>query len=194
MAAWGAMAAVIAGGARIAAERAIGWNRQLRITPLPARTYFADQGRSPATRWPWSASRCCTWPALASACDLGAGRLAGDDRAACWSAWCPSPPSASCSATCSPSTRWARRWAASPPCSPCSAGPGARSASGGVMHGSSELLPVVLAGAGRADGLGGEAWPPGPGWSSPSGPWSLGRAGACAYRRDTGGPERATEA
>ena len=30
MVAWGTMAAVIAGGARIAAERAIGWNRQLR--------------------------------------------------------------------------------------------------------------------------------------------------------------------
>jgi ABC-2 type transport system permease protein len=38
---WGAMAAVIAGGARIAAERALGWHRQLRVTPLPVRTYFA---------------------------------------------------------------------------------------------------------------------------------------------------------
>jgi ABC-2 type transport system permease protein len=37
---WGTMAAVIAGGARIAAERSIGWNRQLRVTPLPARAYF----------------------------------------------------------------------------------------------------------------------------------------------------------
>ncbi len=41
MASWGAMAAVIAGGGRIAAERTIGWQRQLRLTPLPARTYFA---------------------------------------------------------------------------------------------------------------------------------------------------------
>ncbi len=40
MASWGTMAAVIAGGARIAAERSIGWNRQLRITPLTTRTYF----------------------------------------------------------------------------------------------------------------------------------------------------------
>ncbi len=40
MASWGTMAAVIAGGARIAAERSIGWNRQLRITPLSTRTYF----------------------------------------------------------------------------------------------------------------------------------------------------------
>jgi ABC-2 type transport system permease protein len=40
MVAWGTMTAVIAGGARIAAERSIGWNRQLRISPLPVRTYF----------------------------------------------------------------------------------------------------------------------------------------------------------
>ncbi len=37
---WGTMAAVIAGGARIAAERSLGWQRQLRVTPLPVRTYF----------------------------------------------------------------------------------------------------------------------------------------------------------
>jgi ABC-2 type transport system permease protein len=40
MVSWGAMTAVVAGGARIAAERSIGWNRQLRISPLPLRTYF----------------------------------------------------------------------------------------------------------------------------------------------------------
>lgn len=39
MVAWGTMAAVIAGGARIAAERSIGWSRQLRISPLSVRTY-----------------------------------------------------------------------------------------------------------------------------------------------------------
>jgi ABC-2 type transport system permease protein len=37
---WGTMAAVIAVGARIAAERSVGWHRQLRVTPLPVRTYF----------------------------------------------------------------------------------------------------------------------------------------------------------
>jgi ABC-2 type transport system permease protein len=41
MAAWGAMGAVIGTGGRIAAERSIGWHRQLRLTPLPTRTYFA---------------------------------------------------------------------------------------------------------------------------------------------------------
>jgi ABC-2 type transport system permease protein len=40
MTAWGSMAAVIAGGARIAAERQIGWNRQLRVTPLSTRSYL----------------------------------------------------------------------------------------------------------------------------------------------------------
>jgi ABC-2 type transport system permease protein len=40
---WGSMAAVLAGGARIAAERTVGWTRQLRITPLPARTYVGTK-------------------------------------------------------------------------------------------------------------------------------------------------------
>jgi ABC-2 type transport system permease protein len=40
MVAWGTMTAVISAGARIAAERSIGWNRQLRVSPLPVRTYF----------------------------------------------------------------------------------------------------------------------------------------------------------
>jgi ABC-2 type transport system permease protein len=43
MTSWGAMAAIIASGARIAAERHDGWTRQLRITPLPARAYFASK-------------------------------------------------------------------------------------------------------------------------------------------------------
>ena len=40
MAGYGAMIAALAGGARIAAERSTGWNRQLRLTPLSPRTYF----------------------------------------------------------------------------------------------------------------------------------------------------------
>ena len=40
LAAFGTMSAMLSCGARIAAERAVGWNRQLRITPLPPRTYF----------------------------------------------------------------------------------------------------------------------------------------------------------
>ncbi|MET0741514.1 MAG: ABC transporter permease [Candidatus Nanopelagicales bacterium] len=43
MVSWGTMAAVVAGGARIAAERSIGWNRQLRLTPLRTRTYLATK-------------------------------------------------------------------------------------------------------------------------------------------------------
>jgi len=40
MIAWGAMAAMLSCGSRIATERAVGWNRQLRITPLSPRSYF----------------------------------------------------------------------------------------------------------------------------------------------------------
>jgi ABC-2 type transport system permease protein len=43
MAGYGAMIAAISGGARIAAERAVGWNRQLRITPLSVRAYFVTK-------------------------------------------------------------------------------------------------------------------------------------------------------
>jgi ABC-2 type transport system permease protein len=37
---FGAMVAALSGGARIAAERQVGWNRQLRLTPLSPREYF----------------------------------------------------------------------------------------------------------------------------------------------------------
>lgn len=37
---FGAMIAVLSGGARIAAERTIGWNRQLRLTPLTPAGYL----------------------------------------------------------------------------------------------------------------------------------------------------------
>ena len=40
MASYGAMIAATSGGARIAAERSVGWTRQLRITPLAVRDYF----------------------------------------------------------------------------------------------------------------------------------------------------------
>jgi ABC-2 type transport system permease protein len=40
LAAFGAMAAALSSGARIASEREIGWNRQLRLTPLSVRSYF----------------------------------------------------------------------------------------------------------------------------------------------------------
>jgi len=40
LAAFGSMSAVVASGGRIAAERSVGWNRQLRLTPLSTREYF----------------------------------------------------------------------------------------------------------------------------------------------------------
>ncbi len=40
LASLGTMGAMLSSGARISAERAVGWNRQLRITPLTPRAYF----------------------------------------------------------------------------------------------------------------------------------------------------------
>jgi ABC-2 type transport system permease protein len=40
MVAFGTMGAMLSSGARIAAERAVGWNRQLRISPLSTRSYL----------------------------------------------------------------------------------------------------------------------------------------------------------
>jgi ABC-2 type transport system permease protein len=41
--AFGGMVAVLSSGARIAAERTIGWNRMLRLTPLSARGYLRSK-------------------------------------------------------------------------------------------------------------------------------------------------------
>ena len=54
---YGAMIATTSGGAMVAVERAQGWTRQLRLTPLNPVAYIADQGRSS----PWSSAR-CRWP------------------------------------------------------------------------------------------------------------------------------------
>ncbi len=43
VAAYGAMVATMSAGARIAADRETGWTRQLRISPLPVRTYFRTE-------------------------------------------------------------------------------------------------------------------------------------------------------
>src|ERR1700761_3193595 len=40
LASFGTMSAVLSSGARIAGERSVGWNRQLRLTPLSVRSYF----------------------------------------------------------------------------------------------------------------------------------------------------------
>jgi ABC-2 type transport system permease protein len=40
LASFGTMSSMLSCGGRIAAERAVGWNRQLRITPLTPRAYF----------------------------------------------------------------------------------------------------------------------------------------------------------
>lgn len=41
MATFGAISAAVSTGGRVAIERGIGWNRQLRLTPLPGWTYLA---------------------------------------------------------------------------------------------------------------------------------------------------------
>lgn len=43
MAAFGTMMSMVSSGARIAGERAAGWNRQLRITPLKSSTYLTTK-------------------------------------------------------------------------------------------------------------------------------------------------------
>ncbi len=48
MALYGAMAAVMTSGGRIAMERAVGWHRQLRLTGLSGRSYIMS--KIPATR------------------------------------------------------------------------------------------------------------------------------------------------
>ena len=45
LAAFGAMGAVVSTGGRIASERAVGWNRHLRLTPLSTRAYFRARSR-----------------------------------------------------------------------------------------------------------------------------------------------------
>jgi ABC-2 type transport system permease protein len=41
MMAFGSMTAIVSSGGRIAAERQVGWTRQMRVTPLKTSTYFA---------------------------------------------------------------------------------------------------------------------------------------------------------
>jgi ABC-2 type transport system permease protein len=43
MLSFGAIGAVVAGGARISVDRGLGWNRQLRLSPLSARAYLASK-------------------------------------------------------------------------------------------------------------------------------------------------------
>jgi len=43
MTAWGSMNGVVSGGGIISLERAVGWTRQLRVTPLPAWAYMASK-------------------------------------------------------------------------------------------------------------------------------------------------------
>jgi len=101
---FGGMIAVLSSGARIAAERTIGWNRQLRLTPLTARQYLRTKiltgylfamvsiallyvaGISMGVRLPFANWVHMTWLILLAlipfaALGIGAGHLLRDDAA-----------------------------------------------------------------------------------------------------------------
>ena len=65
--AFGGMVAVLSGGARIAAERTVGWNRLLRLTPLSAAGYLRTQGAHRLPDGRDQHRRCSTPPASRSA-------------------------------------------------------------------------------------------------------------------------------
>ena len=54
MALYGAALTAASGGAMVAIERALGWSRQLRLTPLNPAVYIAMKALSP---WSWAPSR-----------------------------------------------------------------------------------------------------------------------------------------
>ena len=74
--AFGTMNAMLSSGARIAGERAVGWNRQLRITPLSTRAYFRAKVLTAYLMALRSARWCSTPPARRSGVSL-AGRASG---------------------------------------------------------------------------------------------------------------------
>ena len=81
LASFGTMSAMLAGGARIAGERAVGWNRQLRITPLSHAGVLPREGADRATRWRCvTHRRCSTSPAPSLGVSLPAGDWLQDDR------------------------------------------------------------------------------------------------------------------
>ena len=99
LAAFGTMNGVVAAGARIAAERQVGWTRQLRHHPAAPERVHRDQAPDRvhvraaddrgALRGRDRARRAHARP-----------RVAGDDRGCCCSACCRSRRSGSRSATC----------------------------------------------------------------------------------------------
>ena len=68
LAAFGTMTPMLSSGARIAAERAVGWNRQLRLTPLTPRDVLPRQGAHRLRDGARQHRCCCTPPGRRSAC------------------------------------------------------------------------------------------------------------------------------
>ena len=99
LAAFGTMNGVVAGGARIAAERSVGWTRQLRITPLRPSAYIATKL---VTAYVFALLTLAVLYAagIALGVRMPRARVDRDDRRCCCSACCRSRRSASRSATC----------------------------------------------------------------------------------------------
>ena len=147
--AFGAMVAVLSGGARIAAERTVGWNRQLRLTPLSAAQLppHQDPDRLPDGRR--SASCCSTPPGISLGVRLPFGALARDDRAGPGRADPVRRAGHRARATCSTTTRWARRWAAASSLFAFLGGTWFPITGGGLFVAVLPAAAVLLAGAGR---------------------------------------------
>ena len=150
----------------------MGWNRQLRLTPLSARQLPARQGAHRLPDGHASASSCSTPPASALGVRHAGGPVDRDDGADPGGAdpvrgdgHRHRPPAHAWS-------RWGRRSAASRRCSPSSAAPGSRSRAAAVFVRPGARPAVLLAGPGGARGARrrrvGRARA---GWSSRSGRW-----------------------
>ena len=179
------MNAVLATGARIAAERAAGWNRQLRLTPLPARAYFrakvADRLRDGARQH----RHCSTRRHGARRRPVGR-QLARDDRADPRRADPVRRARDPDRATCSPPTRSGPRSAASTALLALLGGIWFPIATTACCTTSPSCLPSYW--LVQASHVGARRRTPGArraGSSSRSGASSLPRARRAAYRRDT---------
>ena len=95
---FGSMSAMLSTGARIATERAAGWNRQLRLSPLPPGTYFRAKLLNAYVVTAITIAMLYLAGAILGV-RLPAGRWL-EMTGLILVALCPSPPSGSRSATC----------------------------------------------------------------------------------------------
>lgn len=113
LAVYGAMLAATSGGAMVSIERAQGWSRQLRLTPLRPPAYIAIKLLTAMTLGLLSVLAMCVVGAI-SGVQLSIGVWVAS-AALAWAARSSSPPSGSSWATCS---RPRTSCSSSRPCSP----------------------------------------------------------------------------